>query len=181
MVTDANLLIADPGGHPPQEAVLFAHAAHDVDDLSIQEAEVAGVERDIDVGNPVDHPVKKRSGSLLEPGFAVPFAANGVDDFVPFPPFRDQLQNRFRRILKIKGFNYVNEKAIKGVSIAHSKEGIPVINIKMDRLNEYFLGKLIYFFEVSCAVSGFILGVNPFNQPGVEKYKKQILELLAEK
>lgn len=80
-----------------------------------------------------------------------------------------------------KGLNYVNEKAIKGVSIAHSKEGIPVINIKMDRLNEYFLGKLIYFFEVSCAVSGFILGVNPFNQPGVEKYKKQILELLAEK
>ena len=78
-----------------------------------------------------------------------------------------------------KGLSYVNQKAMEGTVEAHIAGGVPNILINIDKLNEYTLGHLIYFFELACAMSGKLLGVNPFNQPGVEKYKKNMFRLLG--
>ncbi len=78
-----------------------------------------------------------------------------------------------------KTIDYVNKKAFEGTLIAHTKGGVPNLVINLPELNEYYLGKLIYFFEKSCAISGYILGVNPFDQPGVEEYKKNMFTLLG--
>ena len=78
-----------------------------------------------------------------------------------------------------KGLNYVNKKAMEATVQAHVEGGVPNFIIAMDQLNEFNLGHLIYFFELACAVSGKLLGVNPFNQPGVEKYKKNMFQLLG--
>lgn len=77
-----------------------------------------------------------------------------------------------------KTLNYVNKKAMQGTVEAHVDGGIPNIIIKMEKLNEEAIGHLIYFFEKACAVSAMLLGVNPFNQPGVEKYKTNMFRLL---
>ncbi|MCI8412261.1 MAG: glucose-6-phosphate isomerase [Clostridia bacterium] len=77
-----------------------------------------------------------------------------------------------------KGLDYVNKKAMEGTIKAHVSGDVPNIVITMDRLDEINIGQLIYFFEKACAVSGMILGVNPFNQPGVEEYKKNMFKLL---
>lgn len=77
-----------------------------------------------------------------------------------------------------KSVDYVNKMASKGTTVAHNNGGVPNIVIEIDTLSAYDLGYLIYFFEMSCAVSAYILGVNPFNQPGVEEYKKNMFELL---
>lgn len=77
-----------------------------------------------------------------------------------------------------KGLDYVNKKAMEGTIKAHVTGEVPNIQIEMDRLDEKNLGELIYFFEKACAMSGMILGVNPFNQPGVEEYKKNMFKLL---
>ena len=78
-----------------------------------------------------------------------------------------------------KKLSFVNKKAMEGTIKAHVDGGVPNILIKMDVLNEHTIGQLIYFFEKACAVSGKLLGVNPFNQPGVEKYKTNMFELLG--
>ena len=78
-----------------------------------------------------------------------------------------------------KGLDEINRKAMEGTIEAHIEGDIPNILLTMDNLNEYTLGHLIYFFELACAMSGSILGVNPFNQPGVEKYKKNMFRLLG--
>ena len=78
-----------------------------------------------------------------------------------------------------KGLDYINKKAMEGTIAAHVEGDVPNIVITMDKLNEYTLGHLIYFFELACAMSGKILGVNPFNQPGVEKYKTNMFKLLG--
>ena len=72
----------------------------------------------------------------------------------------------------------VNKMAELGTRLAHVDGGVPNIHILMPELNEYYLGQLIYFFELSCGISGNVLGVNPFNQPGVEAYKKNMFALL---
>ena len=77
-----------------------------------------------------------------------------------------------------KSLDFVNKKAMEGTVQAHVDGGVPNIMINMDRLNEENLGHLIYFFELACAMSGKILGINPFNQPGVEKYKTNMFKLL---
>jgi len=77
-----------------------------------------------------------------------------------------------------KGIDYVNKKAMEGTIQAHVTGGVPNIKIKMQKLDERNLGELIYFFEKACAMSGMILGVDPFNQPGVEAYKKNMFKLL---
>ena len=77
-----------------------------------------------------------------------------------------------------KELGYVNSKAMEGTVLAHVKGNVPNLMIEIDELNEENLGHLIYFFEKACAVSGNILGVNPFNQPGVEEYKKNMFRLL---
>ena len=77
-----------------------------------------------------------------------------------------------------KSLDYVNKKAMEGTIQAHVSGDVPNIQITIDKLNEKNIGSLIYFFEKSCAMSGMILGVNPFNQPGVEEYKKNMFKLL---
>ena len=78
-----------------------------------------------------------------------------------------------------KSLDYVNKKAMEGTIQAHVEGGVPNIVINMDALNAYNLGHLIYFFELACAMSGKLLGINPFNQPGVEKYKTNMFRLLG--
>lgn len=77
-----------------------------------------------------------------------------------------------------KSLDYVNKKAMEGTISAHVEGGVPNIVINMSELNEETLGHLIYFFELAVAMSGNLLGVNPFNQPGVEKYKTNMFKLL---
>ncbi len=77
-----------------------------------------------------------------------------------------------------KDVDYVNKKAMEGTVKAHVSGGVPNIIINIEKLNEETIGHLIYFFEKACAMSGLILGVNPFNQPGVEEYKKNMFKLL---
>jgi len=78
-----------------------------------------------------------------------------------------------------KRIGFVNEMAEKGTQKAHIDGGVPNINITMPEISENYLGELIYFYEIACAVSGYILDVNPFDQPGVEEYKKNMFSLLG--
>lgn len=80
-----------------------------------------------------------------------------------------------------KDLSFVNEKAFVGTLLAHIDGGTPNIVLNIPEVNEYNIGYLIYFFEKACAVSGYVLGVNPFNQPGVESYKKNMFALLGKK
>ena len=77
-----------------------------------------------------------------------------------------------------KDLDYVNKKAMEGTIEAHVSGDVPNTMITVDRLDEENIGEFIYFFELACAMSGSILGVNPFNQPGVEEYKKNMFRLL---
>ena len=77
-----------------------------------------------------------------------------------------------------KDLDYVNKKAMEGTIKAHVTGGVPNIEISIEKLDEENIGALIYFFELACGMSGSILGVNPFNQPGVEEYKKNMFKLL---
>ena len=77
-----------------------------------------------------------------------------------------------------KRIDQVNKMAELGTVIAHIDGGVPNIHITLPELSEYYLGKIIYFFEKACGISGYILDVNPFNQPGVEAYKKNMFALL---
>ena len=77
-----------------------------------------------------------------------------------------------------KDLDYVNKKAMEGTVEAHVSGGVPNIIFKMEKLDEENIGGLIYFFELACAMSGSILKVNPFNQPGVEEYKRNMFRLL---
>ena len=78
-----------------------------------------------------------------------------------------------------KTMDYVNKKAFQGTVLAHNDGGVPNMVINVPEASEFELGYLIYFFEKACAVSGYTLGVNPFNQPGVEAYKKNMFALLG--
>ena len=75
--------------------------------------------------------------------------------------------------------NDVKRKAMQGTILAHVDGGVPNLVIELDKRNAFTLGELIYFFELACAVSGYMLGVNPFDQPGVESYKKNMFALLG--
>ena len=77
-----------------------------------------------------------------------------------------------------KHVDEVNKMAELGTQLAHVDGGVPNMRISIPKLNEYYLGQLIYFFEIGCGISGYVLGVNPFNQPGVEAYKKNMFALL---
>lgn len=77
-----------------------------------------------------------------------------------------------------KRVDYVNKMAELGTMLAHVDGGVPNLKVEMPCLNEYYIGELLYFFEKACGISGYLLGVNPFNQPGVEAYKKNMFALL---
>lgn len=78
-----------------------------------------------------------------------------------------------------KTMDFVNKKAFEGTLLAHTDGGVPNLILKLKALDEETLGQLIYFFEKACAISGYLIGVNPFNQPGVESYKKNMFALLG--
>ncbi|KPU27147.1 glucose-6-phosphate isomerase [Caloranaerobacter sp. TR13] len=81
--------------------------------------------------------------------------------------------------LKGKTMDFVNKRAFEGTLLAHTDGSVPNIVINVPEMNEYYFGKFIYFFEKACGISGYILGVNPFDQPGVEAYKKNMFALLG--
>jgi glucose-6-phosphate isomerase len=78
-----------------------------------------------------------------------------------------------------KHLDYINKKAAEGTRMAHIEGGVPNLTIKIPAASPYYLGQLFFFFEKACAVSGYLLGVNPFDQPGVEAYKKNMFALLG--
>ncbi len=77
-----------------------------------------------------------------------------------------------------KRIDEVNKMAELGTMLAHIDGGVPTIHIQIPKINEFYLGQLMYFFEMACGISGYLLGINPFNQPGVEAYKKNMFALL---
>ena len=94
---------------------------------------------------------------------------------IPFDPENVDKLN----FLAGEDLDYVNHKAMLGTLIAHTDGNVPNIVIELEDRSEFSFGYLVYFFEYACAVSGYVLGVNPFNQPGVESYKKNMFALLG--
>ncbi len=94
---------------------------------------------------------------------------------IPFDPHNVDKLN----FLSGKDLSFVNNKAMLGTLIAHTDGDVPNIVLDIEDRSEYSFGYLIYFFEYACAVSGYTLGINPFNQPGVESYKKNMFALLG--
>ena len=78
-----------------------------------------------------------------------------------------------------KTIDFINKSAMNGVVLAHTDGNVPNLMVNIPEQNEFYLGQLFYFYEFACGVSGYILGVNPFNQPGVESYKKNMFALLG--
>lgn len=78
-----------------------------------------------------------------------------------------------------KSVDFVNKSAMNGTILAHTDGNVPNLMVTVPEVNEFYLGELFYFFEFACGVSGYLLGVNPFNQPGVESYKKNMFALLG--
>ena len=78
-----------------------------------------------------------------------------------------------------KTVDFVNKSAMNGTILAHTDGQVPNLKVNIPEQNEFYLGQLFYFFEFACGVSGYLLGVNPFNQPGVESYKKNMFALLG--
>ena len=95
--------------------------------------------------------------------------------------FIEKLEGNFDGLNFLAGQNMsvVNRKAMEGTILAHNDGGVPIGVIQVDSLDEASLGELIYFYERACAISGYLLGVNPFDQPGVESYKKNMFALLG--
>ena len=78
-----------------------------------------------------------------------------------------------------KTMDFVNKKAFQGTMLAHMDGGVPINVLNIPEISGYYFGKMVYFFEKACGISGYLLGVNPFDQPGVEEYKKNMLALLG--
>lgn len=78
-----------------------------------------------------------------------------------------------------KNMDFVNKSAMNGTVLAHTDGDVPNLIVRIPEQNEFYLGQLFYLFEFACGVSGYVLGVNPFNQPGVEAYKKNMFALLG--
>jgi len=78
-----------------------------------------------------------------------------------------------------KTMDFVNKKAFQGTVLAHNDGGVPNLIINIPELTPYYFGYTVYFFEIACGISGYLNGVNPFDQPGVEAYKKNMFALLG--
>ncbi len=108
--------------------------------------------------------------------FETVISIKNPDNELDVPEDKDNLDKL--NYLAGKRIDEVNKMAELGTRIAHVDGGVPNILIEIPKLNEYYLGQLIYFFEKACGISGYILNVNPFDQPGVEAYKKNMFALL---
>ena len=78
-----------------------------------------------------------------------------------------------------QNMSVVNRKALEGTILAHTEGGVPNIVLELEDVSEFSFGYMVYFFEKACAISGYVLGVNPFDQPGVESYKANMFALLG--
>jgi glucose-6-phosphate isomerase len=120
-------------------------------------------------------------GQLIQSGkrniFETVINVNIDRSFIQLPKLEDDSDGL--NYLAGKSIDYINKQAFLGSLKAHTDGGVPNIIINIDDLNEYTVGQLIFFFEKACAISGYILGVNPFDQPGVEAYKKNMMNLLT--
>lgn len=119
-------------------------------------------------------------GQLIQEGkrniFETVIKVNLDRSFIELPDTKDNADGL--NYLAGKSIEYINKQAFEGTVKAHEKGGVPNIIINIDDINEYNIGQLIFFFEKACAMSGYMLGVNPFDQPGVEAYKKNMMDLL---
>ncbi len=84
-------------------------------------------------------------------------------------------------LLAGKSLNAINQAAVEGVIAAHETAQVPIIKLDIPELSPYFFGQMVYFFETTCALSGYLMGVNPFDQPGVERYKTEMRKVLKQK
>ena len=105
----------------------------------------------------------------------VSFEASRFSPAIPIDP-RDGSGLGF---LRGKDLQFVNQRALQGTMLAHTDGGVPNLVLSLSGRNPYCIGRLIYFFEYACALSGYLLGVNPFDQPGVETYKENVYALLG--
>ena len=103
---------------------------------------------------------------------------NIQDDDFPYVLYHSDIQDNLQYI-EGNTLDYINKKAMEGTIVAHVNGDVPNLLINIPKMNAYYMGQLIYYFETVCAMSGFILGINPFNQPGVEEYKKNMFRLLG--
>jgi glucose-6-phosphate isomerase len=108
--------------------------------------------------------------------FEIVISVTHTDHTLTIPVDKDNLDQL--NFLAGKRIDEVNKMAELGTILAHVDGGVPNIRIEIPGINEYHLGELIYFFEKACGISGYLLGINPFNQPGVEAYKKNMFALL---
>jgi Glucose-6-phosphate isomerase len=108
--------------------------------------------------------------------FETVISVNEMKHTVVIPSDKDNLDGL--NFLAGKRVDEVNKMAELGTQIAHVDGGVPNLKVEVPELSEYYLGQLIYFFEKACGISGYILEVNPFNQPGVEAYKRNMFALL---
>jgi glucose-6-phosphate isomerase len=119
-------------------------------------------------------------GQYIQEGLRIIFetvvSVKAVNHQVTIPNDPDNLDTL--NFLTGKRFDKVNKMAELGTMLAHVDGGVPNIRIEIPCINEYYLGELMYFFEKACGISGYTLGVNPFDQPGVEAYKKNMFALL---
>ncbi len=116
-----------------------------------------------------------QDGSRIMFETVVTIGDNGADVIIE----KDAEDGDGLNFLAGKGMSFVNQKAFEGTVLAHTDGGVPNLVISVDKADEENLGRLIYFFEKACAISGYMLGVNPFDQPGVESYKKNMFALLG--
>ena len=117
------------------------------------------------------------------------FTMNGREDDYTFSvPYVDNSQvivvaedSGIEKLTDLAGktVDFVNKSAMNGTILAHTDGQVPNFMVTVPEVNEFYLGELFYFFEFACGVSGYLLGVNPFNQPGVESYKKNMFALLG--
>ncbi len=92
---------------------------------------------------------------------------------------KDEADTDGLNFLSDQNISIVNRRAMEGTILAHTDGGVPIAVLEVDEMNAFDMGYLIYFFEKACAISGYLLGVNPFDQPGVESYKKNMFALLG--
>ena len=116
-----------------------------------------------------------QDGSRIMFETVVTIADNGSDVIIE----EEETNGDGLNFLAGKPMSFVNEKAFEGTVLAHTDGGVPNLVLALDKADEENLGRLIYFFEKACAISGYMLGVNPFDQPGVESYKKNMFALLG--
>ena len=119
-------------------------------------------------------------GQMIQQGertiFETVVSVDNVEHSLVIPEDKDDLDGL--NYIAGKHVDYVNKMAEKGTLMAHLDGGVPNLRIELPRISENVLGQLIYFFERACGISGYMLGVNPFNQPGVEDYKRNMFTLL---